>query len=225
MLIRLFLFVLIFGVGGFVAYRFKNARSLSGKGGLDVFEIERLMKLASGSERIRTAMMLRVNIVETAPTDDKKSVSFKVDGALRRLASLEVLRKRVQKTLAGADRAKIAEEVAKAQAGAETAEANRVDGKQKLVEQLETQLEQLKQLHLREDELDEAGHRLMLEMNNLQLALLNASSAEASAATGAVASALDQLEETAEGVRQKTSANQEVERLLKAAAASRQLNG
>ncbi len=225
MLVRLVLFLIFLGVGGLLAYRFKNARSLSGRGGLDLFEIERLMKLADGSERIRSGMMLRVNIVESAPADDKKSVSFKVDGALRRLANLEVLRGRVIKTLAAADQAKITKELSRAQGEAKDATGNRADGKHKLVEQLKTQLEQLKQLHLREDELDEAGHRLMLEMNNLQLALLNASSAEASAGTGAVATALDQLEETAEGVRQKTSANQEVERLLKAASGSPQLEG
>ena len=81
----------------------------------------------------------------------------------------------------------------------------------------------LRQLHLREDELDEAADRLMVEMKNLHLALLNASSSEASSDSGAVASALTQLEETAEGYRQQTSAEEEVEQLLKAARANQSL--
>jgi len=218
MLIRLVLFLVVAGFGGLFAYRFLRSKSLSRSGGLDVFEIERLMKLAEGSQRLKGAMMLRVNIVEAAPSADKKSVSTKVDGALRRLAQVEVLRQRVRKTLGASDQDKIRGQLAQAETEAQNLDPERAEGKQRLAQQLQTQLEQLKQLHLREDELDESGHRLMVEMNNLHLALLNASSSEASAETGTVASALNQLEETSEAFRQKTSADEEVERLLKDAA-------
>lgn len=217
MLIRLVLFLIVVGFGGLFAYRFLRSKSLAGSGGLDVFEIERLMKLAQGSERLKGAMMLRVNIVEAAPAADKKSVSAKVDGALRRLAQVEVLRQRVRKTLGASDQDKIRGQLAQAESEAQNLDPERAEGKQRLAQQLQTQLDQLKQLHLREDELDESGHRLMVEMNNLHLALLNASSSEASAGTGTVASALNQLEETSEAFRQKTSADEEVERLLKEA--------
>ncbi len=61
MLIRLVLFLVVAGFGGLFAYRFLRSKSLSRSGGLDVFEIERLMKLAEGSQRLKGAMMLRVN--------------------------------------------------------------------------------------------------------------------------------------------------------------------
>lgn len=224
MLIRLVVFLLLLGVGGLLAFRFTKAKSLNRSGGLDMFEIERLMKLSDGSQRIKGAMMLRVNIVEAASASDKKTVAARVDGALRRLAHVEVLRQRVRETLAASDQAQIRGLIVEANEEVDKAGPMRAEGKRKLAHQLQTQLDQLKELHLREDELDEAGHRLMLEMNNLHLALLNASSSEASAETGSVASALDQLEETSEGFRQKTSADEEVERLLKAASASRALH-
>lgn len=219
MLIRLILFIALIA-GGFLAYRFARAKKLDrGSGGLDVFEIERLMKIADGSVRLKQAMALRINVVEAAPDKEKKAISHRVDGALRRLAHIEQLRDRVKKTLQGADKRALSDRAATLREEAKSAEPERREGKEKLAEQLETQVEQLSQLYLRDDELDEAADRLMLEMKNLQLALLNATSSEASSETGSVATALAQLEETAEGLRQQTSAEEEVEQLLRVAQA------
>lgn len=221
MLVRLILFFVLIA-GGFLAYRYLRAKKLSGgSGGLDVFEIERLMKIAGGSERLKEAMTVRLHVVEAAPASEKKSVSAKVDGALRRLAHIEVLRERIRKALAASDKRALDKRVATLRAEAEAAEPGRVEGKLELARQVETQIEQLEQLYLRDDELDEVAHRLLAEMKNLHLALLNSSSAEASGHTGQVADALAQLEESAEGYRAQTQAEEEIDRLLKAEASQR----
>lgn len=222
MLIRLILFVFVI-VGVIAAVRFVRSKRLDRTGGLDVFEIERLMKIAKGSQRLEQAMALRVHIVEAAPADDKKAVSAKVDTALRRLAHIEVLRERVKKALQQQDKRALSERASSLRDEADEAEPERAEAKRQLASQLDTQVEQLDQLYLRDDELDESADRLMLEMNNLHLALLNATSSEASSSSGSVAGALRTLEETSESFRAQTSAEQEVERLLVAAQKSRQL--
>lgn len=220
MLIRLILFLALFA-GAFAVFRFLKAKRLDRSGGLDVFEIERLMKIANGSQRMKQAMALRLNVVGAAPTAEKKAISAKVDGALRRLAHIEQLRQKVKKALESADRRALEGRAALLREEAAATEGERAEAKLELAAKVDTQVEQLKQLYLRDDELDEAADRVMLEMNNLHLALLNASSSEASSDTGSVANALAQLEETSEGLRQQTSAEEEVERLLKAAQAQR----
>lgn len=209
MLFRLILFLAV-AAGVAIFVRYTRAKQLNRSGGLDVFEIERLMKLAGDSQRLKEAMVLRVSIVEATPPSEKKAISARVDGVLRRLAQQEILRGRVVKTLATTDKAALELQIAEAEADAKTA----------LAKQLSTQLTQLRELHVREDELDDVNHRLLVELRNLHLALLNASSSEVALESQGVSSALAQLEETSESVRQKTSADAEVERLLKAAVSS-----
>jgi hypothetical protein len=209
MLIRLMLFLLVV-TGVAVLARYVRSKRLDRAGGLDVFEVERLMKLAGDAPRLKEAMVLRVGIVEATPEAERRDMSARVDGVLRRLARQEVLRDRVVKTLAATDKASLELQIAETEA----------EGKTALAKQLSTQLAQLRELHQREDELDEVNHRLLVELRNLHLALLNASSSEVALESQGVTSALAQLEETSDSVRQKTSADAEVERLLKAAASS-----
>ena len=224
MLIRLILFLIV-AAGVTVYIRYARSKRLDRAGGLDVFEVERLLKLAERAPRLKEAMVLRVSIVEATPSAERRAVSARVDGVLRRLARQERLRDRVLETLAATDQAALRRQLAAAEADAEAAAADevRAASKRALAQQLSTQLAQLTELHRREDDLDEVNHRLLLELRNLHLALLNASSSEVALESQGVASALSQLEETSEAVRQKTSADAEVERLLKAAASSQRL--
>lgn len=219
MLLRLILFVLAFGGLGFVGWRWFRGRRLDRSGGLDVFEIERLMKIAKTSQRVQAAMVLRVNIVEAASADEKKSVSAKVDAVLRRLAQQESLRQRVKETLGKFDLGKLKVQLTKAEADADGADGERKLLKDGLVRQLKTQIDQIMALYTREDDLDAHAERMMMELKNVHLALLNASSTEAVSDAGSVSQALAHLEETTEELRQQTSAEAEVDRLIRAAQA------
>lgn len=223
MLFRLILLIiavmLIYG-----GVRYWRSRRMLESGGLNVFEIDRMTKIAERSPLLKTAMMLRVNVVEASSVEDKKALGDRVDGVIRRLARQEDLKAKISKALAEHDDDVMERRVEEARRELEQAQTDdEREARRHLVAQLETQKEQLEQLRNRARELDALSNRIVLELRNLHLALLNASSSEAADSTnGTVQSVLNHLEEAGEELRQKAHAEDEVRKLIRATSSEKQ---
>lgn len=218
MLPRLILFLLVMFVayGGF---RWWKARKLIGSGGLNVIEMNQLMKLAKRSQRLDAALKMRVLIVDAASEGEKANFAEKVDTAIRRLAKQEELHHKISAALDGIDKKALAAKVDDARVDAEVAtDFDERDRKQNELRGLETQAEQVDKLEARKQELHDAAEHIMVEIKNLHLALLDASSSKASLENDAVKMALAELEDSAETLRQETAAEEEVNRILRVAA-------
>lgn len=222
MLFRVVLFLIVLFVG-FSGLKWWRARKLIGSGGLNVVELGALMKLAKRAPRLDAALKLRVLIVETAAPDDRRVVAKRVDDVVRRLAKQEELAEKIHAALAGIDQKKLAAQIDDARVEAETAsEPDERDRQRERLRGLVTQAEQAEKLTLRRRDLDSGADRILVELRNLQLAMLDAKSSEAALSSVPVQHALTELEDVSEGLRQEAAADAEVNRMLRAATAQKQ---
>lgn len=216
MLIRLILFLTFVGAAWTViaVWRRVAHQLRAGYAGLDMAEFEQLHELATDHPRLRHALQLRINIVQVAAETDKRELSTKVDSAIRRLGQQIQIKRRIATTLAEIDRDRLSREVAGAQAQAATADPDAPI--KALAQQLEVQLEQVDRLDRRQKALDSAADHIVLLLGNLNLALLESASSEATEDSDRVQSVLADLEEAGETLRRTTEAEEEVARMLKA---------
>ncbi len=222
MLPRLILF-LIAGLAIYVGIRWFRARKLLGSGGLNVIELNELMKLAKRAPRLDAALKMRVLIVDTAAPEARERVARRVDDALRRLAKQEELTQKIASALEGIDRKKLDAQIDDARVEAETSsDLDRREKERERLRGLETQAEQAERLTTRRADLQSGAERILVELRNLHLAMLDASSSEAALESEPVKHALSELEDTSERLRQEATADEEVNRMLRAAGAQRQ---
>lgn len=214
MLFRLMLVLLVVAGAAWLWWRLKKPTA----GGLNVLELREILQLAKGSQRLEAAVLLRVNIVEAATAEEKASMTQRVDDVVRRLARQENLHQKIKGVLAENDPDNLirAQDELRGRLARTPGPEEKVILEDKLAA-LHTQEEQLGRLKKRLSELDDAADRAVLELKNLHLALLEASSVEAAASGDRVTSALGHLEEASESLRQKAQADDEVDRLLRAA--------
>lgn len=222
MLVRVIIIALvIFGL--LFAWRWWKASKLVSDGGLSTLELSRMMKIARTSKRMEAALMMRTRILGEAEKSDMAALSQRVDPVIRKLARQVELRDDIGTILSELDEQKLEKEIrtAAAEVSAAREEAERVIAKTK-GEQLETQLQHLRSLRIRSSELEEAGDRIIRELQNLHLALVNASATEAKAqlTSGDVQSSLAHLEEASEDLKHRAQAEDEVATLLRNARAS-----
>ncbi len=220
MLIRLILLIAMVGGAWFAFVWWRRNQLLAQVSGgdsvaaLGMREFEGLRRLAESHAGLRRALELRVNIVAAAKSDDdKRRLGGQVDSALRRLGDQVVLKKKIDQALESIDRARLAREAAGAKQQAATAEPD--DSVHELVRQLELQLQQYDRLLERRKALDTAADRIVLLLGNLNLALLDTASSEATDDSDQVQSVLVSLDEAGENLRRTTNAQEEVAQLLK----------
>lgn len=222
MLARLILF-LVAGLAIYLGVRWFRARKLIGAGGLNVIELNALMKLAKRAPRLDAALKMRVVIVDAAAPDARQRVAARVDDAIRRLAKQEELASKIAGALEGIDRKALDAKIDDARVEAETAtDLDRREKERERLRGLETQAEQAERLTARRSDLQSGAERILVELRNLHLAMLDASSSEAALESEPVKHALSELEDASERLRQEATADEEVNRLLKAAGARRQ---
>ncbi len=218
MLVRLILFLIV-GFAVYAGVRWWRARKLLGSGGLNVIELNEMMKLAKKAPRLDAALKMRVLIVDTAAPDARRRVAERVDDVLRRLANQEQIQRQIRTALEGIDTKRLAAKIDDARVEAETAtDPERRDKERERLRGLETQAEQAERLAGRQRDLDASAERILVELKNLHLAMLDANSSAAGLESEPVKHALSELEDTSERLRQEASAEDEVNRLLRAAA-------
>ncbi len=220
MLMRL---ILIGLAAGGVFFAVQWLRSLRSQGTLTAWEIADLTKRAESSERLKAALAIRIGIVEASPAERKVTFARKADDALRRLSQQESIQDKIRKTLAEEDPLDLENQIANTQVEIESLKGDARMAKETHLAALETHLDQLRNLRRRLTDLEEHGHRLVMEMKNLHLALLEASSTESTLEGGKLESSLDRLEAASEEVRREAQSEAEVDRLL-AASTQRQRN-
>lgn len=217
MLARIILFLVV-AMGVYVGTRWWRARRLLGKGGLNLVELNEMMKLAKKSKRIDAGLKMRVLIVEAAGPEERPSIAKRVDAVIRRLAKQEEMAKKISEALEGIDvetlRGKIADLRVDAETDSDIAARRRAE---EHIDSLVTQADQFDKLDARRKELHRAAERIMVELKNLHLAMLDAKSSAASLESEPVKHALTELEEAGETLRRETAAEDEVNRMLRVA--------
>lgn len=210
----------LFIVAAAIGWRWWRARQLLDSGGLGVIEINEMVKLAQKSKRMEAALLMRTKIVGEAEKANMRALAARVDPVIRKLARQVELREDMGKILEELDEEQLERDVRTAKAEVDSAadDSERVIAETKK-QQLETQLEQLSKLKRQRKELNAAGDRIIRELQNLHLALVNASATEAKALldSGDVKESLAQLEEASEEVRRKADAEEEVAALIRKA--------
>ncbi len=216
LLIRVMVLAL-FLVGALFSWRWWKASRMVASGGLSTIEVSRMMKIAGKSKRMEAALLMRTRILGEAERSNMQALSERVDPVLRKLARQVELRQDIATILSELDEDSLERQVrtAGAELTAARDEADRIIAETKK-QQLETQLEHLRALRERRRELEEAGDRIIRELQNLHLALVNASATEAKAqlTSGDVQSSLAQLEEASEALKHRAQAEDEVSQLL-----------
>ena len=215
MLLRLMLLaiVVMVAVG---AWRWIKSRRLLGEGGLNIVELGELMKLAKRSKRLEAALYLRVAVLGAANGEELATLAPRVDAVLRRLAKQEDLLAKIRAALDAHDERQLAAEIQRSKGAAQEASGPEERARhEERLQSLETQREHVGRLERRERELEVAADHIVVELKNLQLALLDAHSSEATLSGGQVDSLLGQLEEAGEELRQRALAEEEVDRLLR----------
>lgn len=208
----------LFVVAVLIGWRWWRASRLLDSGGLGVIELNEMMKLAQKSKRMEAALLMRTKILGEAEKANMRALAARVDPVIRKLARQLELREDMGKILDELDEEQIERDIRTARAELDSAadESERVIAETKK-HQLETQLEQLGKLKRQRKELNEAGDRIIRELQNLHLALVNASATEAKALldSGDVKESLAHLEEASEEVRRKAEAEEEVAAFLR----------
>lgn len=206
MLFRILLISLIV-MGVVFAWHWWKASKIAATGVLSIAELRRMMKLAEKSKRMEAALAMRVRIMGEAQKSNMQELSVRVDPVLRKLARQAELRDDIAVILTEIDEEKLEKEIRAA--GEEKADTKR--------EQLETQLKHVRSLRKRRGELEEAGDRIVRELQNLHLALMNASATEAKAQleSGDVQSSLAHLEEASHELKNRAQAEDEIASLLR----------
>ena len=216
MLFRVLVLSLIV-MGVVFAWRWWKASKIADTGVLSIAELRRMMKLAEKSKRMEAALTMRVRIMGEAQKSNMQELSMRVDPVLRKLARQAELRDDIAVILTEIDEDRLEKEIRAAEA--ENAGTKR--------EQLETQLKHIRSLKKRRGELEEAGDRIVRELQNLHLALVSASATEAKAQleSGDVQSSLAHLEEASNELKNRAQAEDEIASLLrKSQQAQRQQN-
>jgi hypothetical protein len=220
MLVRLiFLGLVVFAVT--TAYRWWRAsRRLEAKGLLNAVEINQMLKLAESSKRMEAALLMRAKIVEQATKANLATFAEKVDPVIRSLARQVELREGIGTILEETDEEQLEAQIRSTDAEARGSkdDAERIIAETKH-QQLETQLAHVRSLRKQRQELNEAGDRIIRELQNLHLALVNASATEAKAAVegGDVQSCLAHLQEATTELQRKSDAEEEVTALIRKA--------
>ena len=206
MLLRVVIFwVIVFCV--VVGWRWWKASRLIESGGLNMVELKRMLKIAEKSKRMEAALMMRTRILGEAQKSNMQELSARVDPVIRKLARQVELRDDIATILSELDETTLEKEI-------RTAELEKAETKR---DQLATQLEHVKSLRLRRAELEEAGDRIIRELQNLHLALVNASATEAQAQldSGDVQSSLAHLEEASNELKNRAQAEDEIATLVR----------
>ena len=190
-----------------LAWRWWRASRLIESGGLGIIELKRMLKIAETSKRMEAALLMRTRILAQAEKSNMLELSKRVDPVIRKLARQVELREDIATILSEIDEDRLEQEIRSAEL--EKAETKRA--------QLETQLEHVRSLRLRRAELEEAGDRIIRELQNLHLALVNVSATEAKAQleSGDVQSSLAQLEEASDELKARAQAEDELAKLVK----------
>ena len=206
MLFRVLLLSLIV-MGVVFAWRWWKASKIAATGVLNIGELRQMMKLAEKSKRMEAALSTRVRIMGEAQRSNMQELSVRIDPVIRKLARQAELRDDITQILAEIDEDQLEKEI-------RTADAEKADTKR---EQLETQLKHIRSLKKRRGELEEAGDRIVRELQNLHLALMNASATEAKAQleSGDVQSSLAHLEEASNELKNRAQAEDEIAMLLR----------
>jgi hypothetical protein len=206
-MLRLLLILVVLVAAGAFLWRLLKASQLGKDGGLSMVELRRMLKIAEKSKRMEAALMMRTRILGEAEKSNMQELSDRVDPVIRKLARQVELRDDIAVILSELDETKLAKEI-------RTAEAERADTKR---EQLETQLRHVKTLRVRRGELEEAGDRIIRELQNLHLALVNASATEAKVQleSGDVKSSLAHLEEASNELKSRAQAEDEIATLVR----------
>jgi hypothetical protein len=217
MLLRVILFwFFVFAV--VVAWRWWRASRLIESGGLNLVEVKRMLKIAEKSKRMEAALLMRTRILGEAQKANMQELTARVDPVIRKLARQVELRDDIAVILSELDEAQLEKEI-------RTAELERAETKR---DQLETQLKHVKSLRVRRSELEEAADRIIRELQNLHLALVNASATEAKAQleSGDVQSSLAHLEEASNELKNRAQAEDEIATLVRSSrAAGKVTNG
>ena len=197
--------LLVFGI--VVAWRWWRTSRLKTPGGLSFSELRKMLLIAEKSQRMEAALMMRAKILGEAQKSNMQELSVRVDPVLRKLARQAEIRDEIAQILTEFDEDRLEKEI-------RTAEAEKAETKR---EQLETQLKHVRSLRKRRAELEEAGDRIVRELQNLHLALVNASATEAKAQleSGDVQSSLLHLEEASNELKNRAQAEDEIATLLR----------
>jgi hypothetical protein len=206
-MLRLLLVLVVFAAAGVFLWRLLKASQLGKDGGLSMVELRRMLKIAEKSKRMEAALMMRTRILGEAQKSNMQELSDRVDPVIRKLARQVELRDDIAVILSELDETQLEKEI-------RTAEAERADTKR---EQLETQLRHVKTLRVRRGELEEAVDRIIRELQNLHLALVNASATEAKVQleSGDVKSSLAHLEEASNELKSRAQAEDEIATLVR----------
>lgn len=216
MLVRLILFLfLVFGVV-YGVKRLRNAPKAldeSNTGRLTQVEIQEIMHLAKRSDRMEAALITRGKIVERAK---QSKLVNKVDQVLRKLATQIKLKEEIAETFREMNADELEDKIAEAQFKVQAAkDADTKHHAEAYLKQLETQDEHLARLKKRRQAINLASERIVNELKNIHLAMLSASSNEASLSSDQLTSAIAHLEEASEDLRRQSEADDEVARMLR----------
>ena len=211
MLLRLIVGLVLLGfVYSVVRATLFPKKSLPG-GRLEKDELTRLRQLAKHSPRVQEALALRDDIhrvIEEHPSSRGESgaeLEARVDAVSRQLLEQTSTRIKVEEALRRFDANTHAEEILES-----------------TLERLQSQGEHLERLRRRLEQLEHAEKQIVVELRNVQLALLDAASSKAGLGDERVQEIRVGLAEAAETLRQTTDADEELTRLLRGAETERE---
>ncbi len=224
MLFRLLVLAIVIGLGIMSLRRWSKKMAAAALGELSAGEVAELVAQAqaSSSKTLTEALRIRAEVHKIL-ADDKAhaetaaELGAQIDRALSQLSRQHTALERIGRALGALDLNALAEaerQASEAVAGAAAPEA-RAEA-QRTLERVQLQRTQLEQLGKRRRELESGGAQIILDLQNLHLALLDAASSREGIGSDAVRALRDRLGEATRDVALATQAEAEISRAMAA---------
>lgn len=226
MLMRLIIIAVAIGLGIMALRRWSKRMASQSIGDLSSGEIEELKAMAAQVKPLAEALRIRGKVHEillddkTRGAENAAEIGQQVDRAIWQLSRQHLTLDRIRGAVDGLDLGALADAERRAhEALASAAEPEAREEARRTSERAALQRTQLEQLARRRRELEAGGSQIILDLQNLHLALLDAASSRAGIGSEAVRALRERLGEATRGVATVTQAEEEIERALGASTA------
>lgn len=221
MLMRLIILAIAIGLGIMALRRWSKRMAAASVGDLDRGQLAEVQALAAKAKPLAEALRIRAKVHEillddkTRGAENAGEIGRQIDQAIWQLSRQHLTLDRIKGAVEGLDLNALADTEARAQeALAGSSDPAAREEARRTAERIHLQRTQIEQLARRRRELEAGGAQIVLDLQNLHLALLDAASSRAGIGSESVRALRERLGEATRDVATATQAEEEIERAL-----------